>query len=455
MVQPRTIRKKSGSRSQTEIKKAIAEIHRLSEMMENGRLEERGQVETFSGPSAELIQAINQMLDAAMDPVGEVRRVLRRLANLDLGARMKGKYKGGYDKIQKDLNLALRALNDTFQQATETADRFSFAAEEMKAIHSEVSRETLDQSCSLQETSRGLEGSASQAKETANRAEQTAQVAQETQTFIKTGKEVMLQGMAAMKDIHSSAEETLSMIQEINNIAAKTEELATNTAAEARKVGAAARGFSVVAEEMRKSSMLSHEVAQRLAALKKQAAEGSQNPGMGEKFPRLEDLAAIIKEVDQIALKTNYLALNAAVEAAHVGEAGRGFELVTEEVRSLANRSKESALKTEALLQRSLELAKKGGEVSQEANQILMKADESINSLANHVRELATASMKRSQQLEVVYEKVANMRRLSQENAGNAGKSSKATEELAKQAEQLKVSLKRFQLDSNRGVPSE
>jgi methyl-accepting chemotaxis protein len=433
------------------MKKAIAEIHRLSEMMENGRLSERGRVKDFSGSSAELIQGVNQLLDAVLDPVKEAGRVLGRVAKFDLSARIKGKYKGDHAQITKNLNLSLQALHDAFVQVTQAAATVSSSGGEIRALNSEMARGALDQTRSLHEISTRLEQIASRAKETVAHIEQATQITQDAQEFVETGKAAMVQLMGAMKDVRASAEETLSTIQEIHNITAKTEELAAHAAVEAGKVGASARGFSVVAEEVRKLAMLSKEVAKRIADMKKQGLENSGNAESTDNLALAEGLANIIREIDQISLKTNYLALNAAVEAAHVSESGRGFELVSEEVRSLANRSKESVLKTETLLQRSVELAKRGEEVSEEANQILLKIGESVSSVAIHIGEIAAAGLEQAQGVEFVKEKVASLNRLTQDNADHAGKSSKAATELAQQTEQLETSVKRFHLDEDSG----
>jgi methyl-accepting chemotaxis protein len=159
-------------------------------------------------------------------------------------------------------------------------------------------------------------------------------------------------------------------------------------------------------------------------------------------------LTEIIKEINQMAVQTNFLALNAAVEAAHVGEAGLGFEVLTEKVQTLANRSKESAVKTEGLLQRSVKLAQNGEKLSQEVNQTLMKVVESVNGVSNLVDEIASASKEQAQGVEFVNERVNNINRITGENANHADKSSKAAEDLAKETEKLDTSVRRFKLDS-------
>ena len=77
-----------------------------------------------------------------------------------------------------------------------------------------------------------------------------------------------------------------------------------------------------------------------------------------------DDVAKIIKSIDEIAFQTNLLALNAAVEAARAGEAGMGFAVVAEEVRNLAQRSAQAAKETAGKIEGAISKTGQGVEIS-------------------------------------------------------------------------------------------
>ena len=151
-----------------------------------------------------------------------------------------------------------------------------------------------------------------------------------------------------------------------------------------------------------------------------------------------DQTAKIIKVIDEIAFQTNLLALNAAVEAARAGEAGKGFAVVAEEVRNLAMRSAEAAKNTTHMIDESVKNAQNGVGISNEVSSALEKIVNGIAKTTDLVGEIAAASAEQAQGIDQVNTAVAQMDKVTQQNAANAEESASASEQLSAQANSMK-----------------
>jgi hypothetical protein len=203
-------------------------------------------------------------------------------------------------------------------------------------------------------------------------------------------------------------------------------------------------------EEMASMTKRNAENAQRANELAREARTSADlgsadmqamNTAMDAIKVSSDDIAKIIKTIDEIAFQTNILALNAAVEAARAGEAGMGFAVVADEVRNLARRSaqaaKETAAKIESAIAKSAQGVGISHQVAERLNEITTKARQ-VDELAGKV---AVASREQTLGITQLNSTIGQMDKVTQSNAAYAEESAAASAELNSQAEVMKQSV--------------
>ena len=151
-----------------------------------------------------------------------------------------------------------------------------------------------------------------------------------------------------------------------------------------------------------------------------------------------DDIAGILKTIDEIAFQTNLLALNAAVEAARAGAAGAGFAVVADEVRNLAQRAAAAAKETSAKIEDAMRRSAQGVEISDKVATVLQDIVAKARQVDELVAQVAAASAEQSQGISQINTAVSQMDKVTQGNAANAEESASAAEELNAQAQALK-----------------
>jgi len=237
---------------------------------------------------------------------------------------------------------------------------------------------------------------------------------------------------------------------QVGSAAAQVSSSSQSLAEGASEQAASLEETSSSLEEMSSMTKRNAENAQKANDLAKQARvaadRGSSdmqamNEAMGAIKVSSDDIAKIIKTIDEIAFQTNILALNAAVEAARAGEAGMGFAVVADEVRNLAQRSAQAAKETAAKIEGAISKSAQGVEISQKVaqtlNEIVVKARQ-VDELA---AEVASASREQTQGISQINTAVGQMDKVTQNNASNAEESAAAAEELNSQAEIMKQTV--------------
>lgn len=151
-----------------------------------------------------------------------------------------------------------------------------------------------------------------------------------------------------------------------------------------------------------------------------------------------DNIAAILKTIDEIAFQTNILALNAAVEAARAGEAGAGFAVVADEVRSLAQRSAAAARDTASKIEDAQRRSAKGAELTGKVEANLGDIVGRVREVADIITEIASASAEQRSGLSQVAGSVSDLDKLTQQNAALAQETSASANELTSRIDALR-----------------
>jgi methyl-accepting chemotaxis protein len=331
----------AATEAQAAVQAVVGETATLIAAADAGVLGTRGDPSRFDGSFRTLVAGLNGVLDAVVAPITEASRVLQRVAERDVSARMEGSYRGDFAAMQQALNTAVKNLDDALEQVTVAAEQVSAAGAQIQSGSESLAHGASEQASNLEEVAASLQETAAMARQSATNAQEARGLAERARASATEGVTRMDRLSAAVGEIKQSSDATARIVKTIDEIAFQTNLLALNAAVEAARAGDAGRGFAVVAEEVRALAQRSAAAARETAALIDQGVQSAVR-GLalnGDVRHSLEEISKQVERVTAVMAEIASASEQQATGVAQVNEAVDQMNAVTQQVAANAEES--------------------------------------------------------------------------------------------------------------------
>lgn len=490
------------------LKELIHENVNLARAAVEGSLSTRGNAEKFNGGFREIVQGINETLDAVVAPLNAASELLEKISNGDLSEQLdESRYRGDFRTIVTNLNKVRNSLynlqedsmmlvqaaiagnlsarangnrhmggyRDIIEGFNDTLDAITTPIKEASIVLEEMSKGNLDIIMegeyngdhaviknALNHTLSSIRGYIVEISEILHEVSLgnlSVSIDREYMGEFEKIRTSLNHSLNAFNDMFVSINQAADQVAAGSKQASEGSQLLSQGATEqAGAIEELTASINEIAMQTKKNAERAGLASELADTAQSNAIEG--NAQMQEMLKSMEgineasdNISKIIRVIHEIAHQTNILALNAAIESARAGKYGQGFAVVADEVRNLAARSAAAAKDTEALIQCSINQVQDGMAIAESTAQSLYGIVDGAKQVANLINEIAEASREQAAGIAQINKGIEQVSHVVQSNSATAEESAAISEEMHAQAEMLKGLVDSFQIrDSENSI---